>query len=157
SGGSIRPRRCGPERRPNSVAPSAAPWRGPAAQDSSMSSILVINASDPETRVALVENGHITEFYLERNRERGIVGNFSKGKRLRALPGMQAAFVVVGVDEAAFRYVSDATYDPAVSEKLCDLPEGAHPASESPPAVDAAEAEAAARETRAPKSPNGGE
>ncbi|MFO7156533.1 MAG: Rne/Rng family ribonuclease [Pseudomonadota bacterium] len=122
-----------------------------------MSSILVINASDPETRVALVENGHITEFYLERNRERGIVGNIYKGKVLRVLPGMQAAFVDIGLDKAAFLYVSDVTYDPSFSEKQYDLTEGEHPESESPPDVDAAEAEAAARETRAPKSPNGGE
>src|SRR5690606_4675251 len=66
-----------------------------------MSSILVINASDPETRVALVENGHISEFYLERNKEKGIVGNIYKGKVVRVLPGMQAAFVDIGLDKAA--------------------------------------------------------
>jgi ribonuclease G len=121
-----------------------------------MSSILVINASDPETRVALVENGHISEFYLERNQERGIVGNVYKGKVVRVLPGMQAAFVDIGLDKAAFLYVSDVTYDPSFSERQYDLTEGEHPESESPPDVEAAEGEAA-KEARAPKAPNGGE
>ena len=55
-------------------------------------SILVINAAGAETRVALVENGAIHEFYLERKREKGIVGNIYKGRVVRVLPGMQAAF-----------------------------------------------------------------
>lgn len=120
-----------------------------------MSSILVINASDPETRVALVENGHISEFYLERNQERGIVGNIYKGKVVRVLPGMQAAFVDIGLDKAAFLYVSDVTYDPSFSERQYDLTEGEHPESESPPDVEA-DGEAA-KEARAPKAPNGAE
>ncbi|MCS6914154.1 MAG: Rne/Rng family ribonuclease [Myxococcales bacterium] len=72
-----------------------------------MSSLLVINADGPETRVALVENGQVAEIYIERRRERGIVGNIYKGKVLRVLPGMQAAFVDIGTDKAAFLYVGD--------------------------------------------------
>src|SRR6266704_3668359 len=71
------------------------------------SSILVINAAGAETRVALVESGTIHEFYLERKRERGIVGNIYKGRVVRVLPGMQAAFVDIGIDKAAFLYVAD--------------------------------------------------
>lgn len=121
-----------------------------------MSSILVINASDPETRVALVENGHISEFYLERNKDKGIVGNIYKGKVVRVLPGMQAAFVDIGLDKAAFLYVSDVTYDPSFSEHQYDLTEGEHPESEGPPDEEAPEAEPP-REARPSKPANGGE
>src|SRR5437868_11355155 len=78
-----------------------------------MGSILVINASGRETRVALVEGGHIAEFYLERKKEKGIVGNIYKGRVVRVLPGMQAAFVDIGLDKAAFLYVADIVSDPS--------------------------------------------
>jgi ribonuclease G len=74
--------------------------------------LLVINADGPETRVALVENGQVVEIYIERRRERGIVGNIYKGKVLRVLPGMQAAFVDIGTDKAAFLYVADVRGSP---------------------------------------------
>src|SRR5437868_5459517 len=69
--------------------------------------LLVINADGPETRVALVEKGQLVELYIERRRERGIVGNIYKGRVKRVLPGMQAAFVDIGEDKAAFLYVAD--------------------------------------------------
>ena len=72
-----------------------------------MPNLLVINADGPETRVALIENGQVVEIYIERRRERGIVGNIYKGKVVRVLPGMQAAFVDIGTDKAAFLYVAD--------------------------------------------------
>ncbi len=68
--------------------------------------ILVINAAGAETRVALVENGTIHEYYLERKREKGIVGNIYKGRVVRVLPGMQAAFVDIGLEKAAFLYAA---------------------------------------------------
>src|SRR5512133_4330786 len=88
--------------------------------------ILVINASGAETRVALVENGTIHEYYLERKREKGIVGNIYKGRVVRVLPGMQAAFVDVGLDKAAFLYVSDVVYDPDFARAQFELTEGEH-------------------------------
>ncbi len=91
-----------------------------------MSSILVINAAGRETRVALVESGHIAEFYLERKKDKGIVGNIYKGRVVRVLPGMQAAFVDVGLDKAAFLYVSDVFYDPELSRSQFELTEGEH-------------------------------
>ena len=69
--------------------------------------LLVINADGPETRVALIEKGQLAELYIERRRERGIVGNIYKGRVKRVLPGMQAAFVDIGVEKAAFLYVAD--------------------------------------------------
>ena len=89
-------------------------------------SILVINAAGAETRVALVENGTIHEYYLERKREKGIVGNIYKGRVVRVLPGMQAAFVDIGLEKAAFLYVGDVYGDPDFSEEF-ELTEGEHP------------------------------
>lgn len=71
------------------------------------SDLLVINADGPETRVAFVEGGQLVELYIERRRDRGIVGNIIKGKVRRVLPGMDAAFVDIGHDKAAFLYVGD--------------------------------------------------
>lgn len=68
---------------------------------------MVVNADGPETRVALVEAGQLREIYIERKRERGIVGNVYKGKVQRVLPGMQAAFVDIGVGKSAFLYVGE--------------------------------------------------
>lgn len=89
-----------------------------------MSSVLVINAAGRETRVALVEQGHIAEFYLERKKDRGIVGNIYKGRVTRVLPGMQAAFVDIGLDKAGFLYVGDVLFDPDVTRHQFDLTEG---------------------------------
>ncbi|MFO7812040.1 MAG: Rne/Rng family ribonuclease [Pelovirga sp.] len=72
-----------------------------------MTKELVINTTSHETRVALLEGGHIAELYIERERERGIVGNIYKGRVIRVLPGMQAAFVDIGLEKAAFLYVAD--------------------------------------------------
>ncbi len=91
-----------------------------------MGATLVINGTGVETRVALVENGSITEYYLERKKEKGIVGNIYKGRVVRVLPGMQAAFVDIGLEKAAFLYVSDVFYDPAFSDQQFDLTEGEH-------------------------------
>jgi len=70
-------------------------------------SVIVINADGPDTRVALIENGILSELYVERDRARGTVGNVYKGKVLRVLPGMQAAFVDIGEEKAAFLYAGD--------------------------------------------------
>ncbi|MFP3869568.1 MAG: ribonuclease E/G [Syntrophobacteria bacterium] len=72
-----------------------------------MSADLIINATHYETRVALIENGTVMELFIERSAERSIAGNIYKGRVVRVLPGMQAAFVDIGLDKAAFLYVSD--------------------------------------------------
>lgn len=74
-----------------------------------MNNMLAVNAEGPEIRVAVVEDGALAEFFVERKRERGIVGNIYRGKVTRVLPGMQAAFVDLGpkVERAAFLYVAD--------------------------------------------------
>lgn len=68
---------------------------------------LVINVDIGETRVALIENGILSELYVERARDRSPVGNIYLGKVTRVLPGMQAAFVDIGLDRAAFLHVED--------------------------------------------------
>src|SRR4051812_35488071 len=72
-----------------------------------MSTELIINASLPETRISLMENGEIQELLIERASGKGIVGNIYKGRVTRVLPGMQAAFVDIGLEKAAFLYVDD--------------------------------------------------
>ena len=68
---------------------------------------LVINVDIGETRVALIENGILSELFVERTRDRSPVGNIYLGKVTRVLPGMQAAFVDIGLDRAAFLHVED--------------------------------------------------
>ena len=68
---------------------------------------LLINVTPRETRVAVVENGVLQEIYVERVNKRGLVGNIYKGRVSRVLPGMQAAFVDIGLDRAAFLHASD--------------------------------------------------
>ncbi|MBI3896689.1 MAG: ribonuclease G [Gammaproteobacteria bacterium] len=72
-----------------------------------MSEEILINVTPQETRVAVVENGVLQEVFIERARSRGIVGNIYKGKVARILPGMQAAFIDIGLDRAAFLHASD--------------------------------------------------
>ena len=68
---------------------------------------IVINASALEVRVALLESNSLSEFYLERQQHRSIVGNVYKGRVTRVLPGMQAAFVDIGLEKAGFLHASD--------------------------------------------------
>ncbi|MBX2857877.1 MAG: S1 RNA-binding domain-containing protein, partial [Cellvibrionaceae bacterium] len=77
-----------------------------------MSEEILVNFSPTETRAALLENGVLQEVYVERSRNKGHVGNIYKGKVVRILPGMQAAFVDIGQERAGFIHVSDiATID----------------------------------------------
>jgi ribonuclease G len=68
---------------------------------------IVINETEHETRVALIEDGNISELFIERGDVSDIAGNIYKGRVQRVLPGMQAAFVDIGVKQAAFLYVND--------------------------------------------------
>ena len=68
---------------------------------------IYINSTPQESRIAIMEDGALAEFLMERKQERGAVGNIYKGKVARVLPGMQAAFVEIGMEKAAFLHVSD--------------------------------------------------
>src|ERR1700678_4603818 len=72
-----------------------------------MSKEMVISANPHETRVAILEEGQLCEYYVEREKEFALVGSIYKGKVTRVLPGMQSAFVEIGLDGDAFLYVSD--------------------------------------------------
>ncbi|HEU4390518.1 MAG TPA: Rne/Rng family ribonuclease, partial [Blastocatellia bacterium] len=75
-----------------------------------MSKEMIISANVHEKKVAILEDGLVTEFYVERSDEnQGVVGNLYKGKVMKVLPGMQSAFVDIGLDRDAFLYVSDFT------------------------------------------------
>ena len=83
-----------------------------------MNAELIINVTPWETRVALLENGSVVEFHVERIAEREYVGNIYKGRVVRVLPGMQAAFVDINLDRTAFLYVSDVQKDSLDYEKI---------------------------------------
>jgi ribonuclease G len=68
---------------------------------------ILINWAPQETRVAVVENGAVQELHIERTLERGLVGNVYLGKVVRVLPGMQSAFIDIGLERAAFLHVAD--------------------------------------------------
>jgi ribonuclease G len=74
---------------------------------------ILINWAPQETRVAIVENGAVQELHIERALERGLVGNIYLGKVARVLPGMQSAFVDIGLERAAFLHVADLHIDGA--------------------------------------------
>lgn len=76
-----------------------------------MSNDILINVTFDEVRVGLLENGQLAEFYVERKKESSLVGNIYKGKIVKILPGMQSAFVDVGLEKAAFLYVADIRSD----------------------------------------------
>ncbi len=72
-----------------------------------MSTEIIVNATNQETRVALLENKLVTEIFIERAKDRGNTGNVYKGRVVKVLPGMQAAFVDIGLEKSAFLYVAD--------------------------------------------------
>ena len=72
-----------------------------------MPSEIICNSTGKETRVALMESGRLAELLIDRGDNRGFVGNVYLGKVVRVLPGMQAAFVDIGLERAAFLYVGD--------------------------------------------------
>ncbi|MCA9667269.1 MAG: Rne/Rng family ribonuclease [Myxococcales bacterium] len=95
-----------------------------------MANLLLINADSPETRVALIEDGTLAELHVERDGDHGIVGNIYKGRVVRVLPGMQAAFVDIGIGRAAFLYAGDVEHGPALRETREGDPE--MPVSQAP-------------------------
>ena len=88
-----------------------------------MSTEIFINVTLQETRVALIENGMLVELYIEHRSDKGIAGNIYKGKVARVLPGMQAAFIDIGLEKAAFLYVSDVSSDLEEFEEMLRIGE----------------------------------
>ncbi|MFZ0749941.1 MAG: Rne/Rng family ribonuclease [Pyrinomonadaceae bacterium] len=84
-----------------------------------MSRELIVSVNGREKKIAIIENDRVTEFYIERGEEnQGIVGNLYKGRVMRVLPGMQSAFVDIGLERDAFLYVSDFFDEEAEFERI---------------------------------------
>jgi ribonuclease G len=88
-----------------------------------MSAELLINVTPSETRVALIENGSLQEVHIEREAKRGIVGNIYLGKVIRVLPGMQAAFIDINLDKAAFLHASNINSKLILKEDTGQVPD----------------------------------
>lgn len=87
---------------------------------------VIVNITPRETRVAWIENGMLQEVWVERVSKRGLVGNLYRGRVLRVLPGMQAAFIDIGLDKAAFLHVADVCTPPLIlgaeaTTDYCDI------------------------------------
>ncbi|HKV99571.1 MAG TPA: hypothetical protein VJN96_07100, partial [Vicinamibacterales bacterium] len=72
-----------------------------------MNKEMIISSSSHETRVAILEDDQVVEIFIEREHSRGVVGNVYKGRVSKVLPGMQSAFVDLGLERDAFLYVTD--------------------------------------------------
>src|SRR5579863_6475230 len=83
-----------------------------------MSKELVISANRHETRVAVIEDDQVVEIYYQRENEYSLAGSIHKGRVTRVLPGMQSAFVDIGLDRDAFLYVSDFFEDNEEYDKI---------------------------------------
>lgn len=83
-----------------------------------MTTEILINSRRYEVRIALVENGNLTEFHLQRPTEKGLMGNIYLGRVVRVLPGMQAAFVDIGLERTGFLYVDDIYVPPSQRRQL---------------------------------------
>ena len=81
---------------------------------------IAINVSREETRVAVLDNNQVTELHVDRAKQKDFVGNIYKGRVTKVLPGMQAAFIDIGMDKAAFMHVSDLALDSDPAETLLD-------------------------------------
>jgi len=87
-----------------------------------MSIEIFVNVAPRETRAALLENGALQEIYLERVSRRGLVGNLYKGRVSRVLPGMQAAFIEIGLERTAFLHAADIAFE-RPEETVVNLPQ----------------------------------
>src|SRR5579863_9417550 len=134
-----------------------------------MSKELIVSSGRHETRVAILDDDQVVELFHEREKEYSLAGSIHKGRVTRVLPGMQSAFVDIGLDRDAFLYVSDffednEEYDKVVSsveDTVPRLEKGSAAALPLPPpaavspAVEAADAEPPAAPARAPQVTNG--
>ncbi|TYB34042.1 MAG: Rne/Rng family ribonuclease, partial [Flexistipes sinusarabici] len=72
-----------------------------------MAKDIIINSTVNEARIAVLDNGSVSEIYIERTKNKGVAGNIYRGKVVKVLPGMQSAFVDIGLNKAAFLHVAD--------------------------------------------------
>src|SRR5207237_5739397 len=119
---------------------------------------LIISTTSQENKLAILENDELVEFYIERHRSQGIVGNIYKGKVTKVLPGMQSAFVDIGLERDAFLYVSDFFEDTeeyekivsSVEDEVAQLQESGRTKASSPPPAAATATQPAEEGLEAP-------
>src|SRR5579872_4684277 len=125
-----------------------------------MNKEMIISSGAHDTRVAILEDDQVVEIFIERENQRGVVGNIYKGRVSKVLPGMQSSFVDIGLERDAFLYVSEVINTVEEFEKLAGEedddevggprpPDSARPENGAPEAASAAEA-AGADQTPAP-------
>ena len=103
-----------------------------------MNKEMIISSTSHETRVAILEDDHVVEVFIEREHSRGVVGNIYKGRVSKVLPGMQSAFVDLGLERDAFLYVSDViSPSEEALEEDDDLTPAAEPADPGAPVPEA--------------------
>lgn len=98
-----------------------------------MTTEILINSRRYEVRIALVENGNLTEFHLQRPTEKGLMGNIYLGRVVRVLPGMQAAFVDIGLERTGFLYVDDIYVPPSQRRQLTSALNGSSVSNSAAP------------------------
>jgi ribonuclease G len=106
-----------------------------------MTKEMIISSNDHETRVAILEDDLVSEIFVERERSRGVVGNIYKGRVSKVLPGMQSAFVDIGLERDGFLYVSDVVtdfeeFDGADEEEGASRPEGKDSRNREQPKIE---------------------
>jgi ribonuclease G len=102
-----------------------------------MTKEMIVSSNDYETRVAIIEDDEVAELFIERENQRGVVGNIYKGRVSKVLPGMQAAFVQIGLERDGFLYVSDVVNTLEAFEQLeSDDEEDEGPAAAEAPAEE---------------------
>ncbi len=117
-----------------------------------MAKELIISSNSLEKKVAILEDDQVTQIFIEREQNRGILGNIYKGRVTRVLPGMQAAFVDIGLERNAFLYVTDFFEE---HEEFADLVRANGDVSAGEPAAESPEAETARRGRRSRRSRRG--
>lgn len=103
--------------------PSLSMLYAGGSQGANMGREIAINVTREETRVAVLDNNTVTELYVDRAKQKDFVGNIYKGRVAKVLPGMQAAFVDIGLEKAAFMHVSDVCTDTEPGDTLVDTEE----------------------------------
>lgn len=126
-----------------------------------MSKELIVSVTPQETKAAILENDQVIEIHIERDKEHGVVGAICKGRVMKVLPGMQSAFVDIGLERDAFLYVSDFFEDADEYDKLVSTAEEqveklGQPASAAGPVVSIASGVAPATDNPLTVPPGGG-
>ena len=118
-----------------------------------MNKEMIISSGDHETRVAILEDDQVVEVFIERENQRGVVGNIYKGRVSKVLPGMQSSFVDIGLERDAFLYVSEVVNTVEEFERLeaGDDEDDVEPASDALGAPSPSRSRRAAAARRAPK------